>query len=203
MKLRFLAPVLLLAACEMQVTGLGPVEQMGTNEKLAVSRLRTVAAAQTQAQCLAVIDTDEDGQGEYAYLRELTGAAKARQPGDGIKFPLLGSGLKRLGPGGGVSADGYNFRVFLPGAGGTMLGAETADGEVSADGAETRWVCYAWPVRHGVTGRRTFVIDQDGRILATEAKDGWGSTGPDALAAYEVTESGEPMVGPDWSPVEG
>ena len=38
---------------------------------------------------------------------------------------------------------------------------------VDVDGSEVHWLCYAWPVEHGVTGVRAFVCDQDGNLLAS------------------------------------
>lgn len=166
--------VVVLAAAGCDRSGAGSVDagtaRIEMNEALAVAHLKCIAAAQTQAQGLAVVDTDEDGVGEFAFVAELGGARKPRGPGQGVKFPLLGGTYSRLGPGGFVEADGYLFRVFLPGEDGAAA-AEGASGggTVSANGAEREWIAYAWPVRYGATGKRTFVAGSSGALGACDA----------------------------------
>lgn len=43
-------------------------------------------------------------------------------------------------------------------------------GPVAPDSAEQRWYAYAWPIDAGRTGNRSFYVDQDGDIYATEER---------------------------------
>ena len=58
-----LAVAFLALACAQEGSGDSAESRMAVNEALAVSHLRSLAAAQTHAQSLAVVDQDEDGLG--------------------------------------------------------------------------------------------------------------------------------------------
>lgn len=199
MRILMLALAIAVGACGAGTDGRkDAAAELTQNERTTVSRLMSVAAAETQAQCLAALDADGDGQGEFAYLSELSGADKGRVEGEGIKIPLLGRVFRRSGRGGFVTAGGYNFRVFLPGEDGDLVAA--ADGaSVSADGAEERWVCYAWPQVYGETGKVTFVVDQGGTVHSQDIPAYSGASGPEGAAAYVP---GETSMAPEWRSAE-
>jgi hypothetical protein len=108
---------------------------------------------------------------------------------------------------------GYHFRIYLADAKGG--GVHEADGvdKVDADTAETVWCCYAWPVKHGETGTRTFFVNQWGDVLATDHAGYTGAKGPAALAAFKGDGDKSPTLasdaalnakghdGHDWKPV--
>jgi hypothetical protein len=187
------APVLCLVALLLILPGCDELGGAGGDagsariemqENLAVAHLRSIAAAETQAQSLAVVDADEDGIGEFLFLAELGGARKPRGPGGGLKFPILGEKYKTLGSGGFVELDGYLYRVFLPGDGPIPASEGAGASEaVSADGAEREWLVYAWPVRYGTTGKRTFAMDSSGAIVAADVPAHSGSGAPASGAA--------------------
>ena len=53
-------------------------ELIASNQRAAVSTLRSIAAAQARLRSLAEIDTDCDGRGEFGYFAELAGAMPMR-----------------------------------------------------------------------------------------------------------------------------
>ncbi len=184
---------------------LGPTEgvkQIWKNESDVVRALASIHRAQATAAKRALIDTDGDGLGEYATLRELTGGRSTRRK-EPIRPPLLPNAFapkpEHLGD---LRLAGYRIRLYLPGhrrtaipmtsafgGRGEFLSLGTSGGwytrsvpgpeAVDMAKAETHWWAYAWPEELEVTGRRTFYIDQDGQVWATAPRAG----------AYEGTQS--------------
>ena len=58
-------------------------------------------------------------------------------------------------------------------------------GDVDPELSETAWCCYAWPVERGVTGRRTFFVNQAGDVLETSDGGYAGERGPEPCAAFD------------------
>jgi hypothetical protein len=157
---------------------------IAANEAVAISTLRTIAAAEARVRADVTIDTNCDGVGEYAYFAELAGAVPKRvcfggvpaagNPAiDRIRPPLLGPAFGEITYSSAVLA-GYRFQMWLPGptAGGRVSGTleDFSGGKFAAPFPDPRngaglWCCYAWPVRVGVTGHRAFFIDQQGELL--------------------------------------
>jgi hypothetical protein len=147
------------------------------NEAAAVATLRAVAVAQAQFQASGAVDLDVDEVGEFGMFRELSGVSLRWSP-DGTGYgppldpPLLPSEFATMTTWSEVRDGGYLFKMFLPGAAGSAVGETWGNyafsGSVSSDLAETTWCCYAWPVRYGRTGLRTFFVNQAGRITSTE-----------------------------------
>ena len=80
--------------------------------------------------------------------------------------------MGQLTAAGEVTRSGYIFRMYLARADGIGVrepAAGFAPGLVDADRAETMWVCYAWPARYGVTGNRSFCVNQQGDIQFTDS----------------------------------
>jgi hypothetical protein len=156
-----------------------------TNEALAVSHLRSLVSAQIQAQSLLVIDADEDGIGEFAFMSELSGTRDPRGPGEGLEMPLLGGSFTSHSPDGRFEVHGYRFRSYLPGPSGEPVGDDpaVASPDVNADGAEEGWLCYAWPATYGESGRRTFVVGRSGAVHAADLPEVPSDLGPDAASA--------------------
>jgi hypothetical protein len=67
------------------------------------------------------------------------------------------------------SRDGYRFRVYSRSVGGSVVVGLPHEAQRLA---HPRFVCYAWPVELGVTGRRAFVVSPRGEIFAA-ANDGF------------------------------
>lgn len=164
--------------------------RLSAAESAAIGTLRSIYAAQIQVQAGRSIDTNGDGQAEYGYLAELTGAVPARVTGPG-NAPAAGVvGVDELTPsvlvaglgavtGGTASRSGYLFRVFLPAAtaGGAVAGIpeDPTGGKVGGpfpDGSNggVMWCAYAWPITKGKSGNSTFFINQDGQLLKTAGR---------------------------------
>jgi len=177
------------------------------NEDAAVETLRFIAEAQTRFLADGKVDLDHDGRPEFGFLKEMAGATGVRAAADGSKVgaPVspapLSSGFGVLDEGGEFVRGGYRFRVFLPGAGGVGVGEPRAlrfDADVDAKLAATTWCCYAWPTRHGTTGRRTFFVNQIGRVVATDCDEYTGAgpfTSRDCGAAFRGAGALSSMTG--------
>ena len=163
--------------------------QMNANETSAVGTLRTMVASQAQFRGATVVDQDDDGTGEYGYLQELSGnpvvlvrtglsAPSVIRPGEFIT-QVLG----RVDAGGNGTKSGYHFYKYLPDAAGTGTIGEINGGNpsfaVPADAAginaqESRFICYAWPSAYGSSGKRCFVVNQQGEVYQAKNDDGAG-----------------------------
>lgn len=169
------------------------------NESAAISTLRTLVSAQSQAQTRSAVDVDSDGRGEYLYLAELSGSVNLR----GLATPMdpaavsvsLGVVQNSI-----VNKAGYHYGLYLPDNAGAGVsedpnGGKAAANAVDANYCETFWVCYAWPAVNGQTGRRAFVVNQTGDLLQTDNSvqlySGLGVV-PPADAAYSTAS----MLGP-------
>ncbi len=146
--------------------------RLRANETAVLALLRQISAAQAMLQTAGRIDQDQDGVGEHGSFAELTGARWPRgSRADRMLAPSCLPGL-RPGADGLVRAHGYALRIWLPGNGGEAV-TEDATGFVGGTPhprlCSEVWLCYAWPEQPGRTGLRTFVLDQSGDILATDA----------------------------------
>ncbi len=99
-----------------------------------------------------------------------------------------------------VERSGYVFRLYLPDAAGhgirDQAGGGVAAGALDPDYAEQLWCAYAWPLRYGVSGRRTFFVNQHGDILFTDSKD---YDGPNCAAMH----AGNALLGADVDSIMG
>lgn len=173
------------------------------NEALAVSHLRSLVGAQAHAQRLGVVDADSDGVGEFLFLGELAGTEKLRAGGAGRKMPFLSQQICRISSTGFLEMHGYLFRVHLPSEDGITVGEGPGEGGlVSPDGAEEDWFAYAWPLQHGRTGIRTFVVTADGALASRDVPRNSGASAPKPYSAFEATESGGIAFAGDWAKVD-
>jgi hypothetical protein len=144
------------------------------NEAAAIATLRAITSAEAQAMAAGIIDTDGDGQGEYAYLSELAGTKPPRTSSEVLVPPILTPELGNVDAKGVATRNGYHFRVFLPsraaGARSTGL-AEGGRGTPDGEACEVLWCAYAWPVQAGKTGARAFFVSQEGDLLETPNAD--------------------------------
>jgi hypothetical protein len=198
-----LVPFVVACGAAAGATGLSQAQTIETNEALTVSHLRSLVGAQVQAQSLSIIDADSDGVGEYAFLGELSCAIKARGPGQGLKMPLLGGGFGQLSTTGLAEVHGYYYRSFLPGPDDVPVGeGPGASSDVDPDGAEEAWLCYAWPVEYGVTGRRTFVVGARQAVRGADLAAFTGRAGPDAGAAFVEGTGFVGELRPEWEELD-
>jgi len=146
--------------------------RINANETAAISTLKNLSAAQGQIQASAVIDVNNNGQGEYGYFKELSGTLGIRDSSGNatttrVSPPVISRSFGNVNSSGYLSRSGYYFRIFLPDSNRHGVGeTDTGYGVVAAQYAETMWCCYAWPVNRGNSGKRAFFVNQSGDILA-------------------------------------
>jgi len=166
--------------------------RMQANESAAIAVLRSVTTAQSQFQRSAYADEDHDGLGEFGMFAELGGSVVVRGAA-GTKAPTdLTATMAQVDANGEVRKSGYVFRMYLPAPAGVGT-REDPNGGVAAglldpDLCETTWCCYAYPMNHASSGRRTFFAGQTCDLTTTD--DPLYTTGgcPDlfAGAAFKV-----------------
>jgi prepilin-type N-terminal cleavage/methylation domain-containing protein len=151
------------------------------NEASAIVALRDIATAQERFKAAKYVDVNGDGVGEYGLFRELSGAVGVRTNADAatvggkLDSPLLPPGFRRFNRNSEVRRAGYLFNMFLPsvvGIGTPEVSVGPLAGALDSKLAATYWCCYARPQKRGVTGDRTFFINQTGDIVSTDAH-GW------------------------------
>lgn len=157
--------------------------RLNANESAAIATLKNISSAQAQCQASGIIDTNTNGQGEYGFFGELSGAQLVRGSTLRIQPPVLSSAFGNV-TGSRVTRSGYLFQMYLPLATGAGVSEDATGGDpdngqnVDAPSAETMWCCYAWPSVMGNSGKRTFFINQGGDVLATNgAVDEYDGTG--------------------------
>ncbi len=139
------------------------------NETAVLSTLKTISTAQNTFKTRVLVDRDFDGEGEFGYLAELSGAVTPRGGVDPIK-PIILSQSFQIIENRNANKSGYLFQLSLPQDDGSaapeaLLGGEDPTTPSDSESSEAVWVCYAWPKVRGSTGTRTFVINQAGDIL--------------------------------------
>jgi len=176
--------------------------RIASYETSAQGTLRSLAAAETTFVTRCIVDQDGDGSGEYGFLQELTGYAVPRgrvqllPAGEGIS-----TALGNVNATGISSKSGYCFQLWLPTDGGAAetegpLGTVPALNATDANVQETRWACYSWPVDHGSTGYRCFVVNQQAEVYQARNEDAGGA------ALYDGTGA-PPAPGAAFDPAIG
>lgn len=144
-------------AIYMVRVGLGNIVGSGQAvlDRAAVSTLWSIHWAERLFREGVYADRDGDGVGEFATLGQLaaTTPLPSGPPLSASLLSLEGSPLVTE-DGQRLEASGTCFRSYLPD---------------DADGAERRFVVYAWPARRQGAGGKVFCIDQDEDILEADA----------------------------------
>jgi hypothetical protein len=179
------------------------------NERTAIGTLRTLSTSQAAFQSSAIVDVDADGTGEFGFFHELAGTLGCRLPPGKlppgwsprpITPPFIRSilGTTAVQDGDGIAhKSGYCFRMYLPTGAGPATpepGRAVPGTPADADAQELRFACYAWPEVLGVSGRRAFVVTQQGVVFATRNvgyQDHDGLTDPPAPGAALLPEPGD------------
>ena len=189
------------------------------NESAAISTLRSIVTSQAQVQSSAMVDTDGDGSGEFAYFAELSGTLPLRVTAlgapaagvagvDNLPQPLLPVSFGAVNGASEVLKSGYYFQVWLPAAtvGGAIVGiAEDPGGGKlggpfpNPDNGELFWCAYAWPLQVRRTGNRAFFVNQRGDLLQTSNRGGGAYSGTGGGPAFDAAFS----VPLDMSSVSG
>jgi prepilin-type N-terminal cleavage/methylation domain-containing protein len=199
-----------------------------SDESAAISTLKTVVSAQAVTKTNGAIDQDVDGVGEYAWLGEMGGVLNVRDalgPNTGpvLNPPALSGSISTVNGTGVVTKSGYFFRIALPTAGGAPLVENAGGGSPTGedpDLCETTWIVYAWPSAYATSGKRVFVVNQDGDLIQSNNLGGVNGTyegtanmpAPDAAiengsagtitGTISVANSPAPAVdGKTWIPV--
>ena len=170
------------------------------NETAAAGTLRTLVSAQAQFKAFAKADVDADGIGAYGSFLELSGGANVRaDPTVGVLKPnVLSTAFATPNADGHVDRSGYYFKIFLPADDGTGVVCDDAAGgdwsEVDESRAEQYWCCYAWPFEYGVTGNKTFLVNQMGEIVYTDSGTYTGATAPSPDAGF-ICDTADSITG--------
>jgi len=155
-----------------------------TNETAAQATLRQIVRSQLQFATSKAADNNVNGTGEYGTFGEMSGNVPVRASTGGTKFLspyVINPSFRAISPLGELFRGGYYYRVYLPDATGAGLGelpGGGADATIDSDLAEVAWCAYAWPQKFGVTGNKTFFVNQQGDITFTESKDYSGPGAP-------------------------
>lgn len=123
------------------------------HESAARATLSLLASAQRDWHARKLLDRDGDGIGEYGWFSQLAAASP----------PLLSERFAKP-TAGRIERGAYVFEIWLPADGEQWL-SEAAQQSVDIDGAEQRWLAYAWP-RDASLPRRVFCVDATGTIRA-------------------------------------
>ncbi len=169
--------------------------RLNANESAAIATLKNISSAQAQCQASGVIDTNNNGAGEYGFFGELSGAINVRGGAARISPPVLSSAFGNVSDNsageGVVTRSGFMFQMFLPDGTGVGQPEDPLGGyggtAVAASRSEVLWCCYAWPSAFGSSGKRTFFINQSGDVLAsknTTTQYSGTATRPTFLAAF-------------------
>jgi hypothetical protein len=167
-----------------------------TNESAAVATMRAIHTAQQTFRQNALRDDDGDGEGEFGYLAELLGQARANEKRARSATPLVSGAFQKQGRD--FVRGGYRYRIYLPAEDGSPIGeherAQRLD-RVDGDLAETVMVVVAWPVNRGMSGHRAFCLDGEGRLFACldgpYAED--NAPPPDILCSQEGNLASRPV----------
>ena len=148
--------------------------RISANEGAGLGTLRTVCTAQGQFKSQALVDQDNNGNGEYGIMGELTGTVNIRTKGVKANPVFVSEALAPRTNLDFGKKSGYYCRIYLPGASAvvsdnalTSLAANPND----AGYQEGKWRAYLWPTSAGYSGIKALAIDQTGEIYATANRD--------------------------------
>ena len=185
--------------------------QISSNEISAVGTLRTMIASQAQFRGGDVVDQDRDGNGEYGFLQELAGTATPRTvagqtPAHIRTGEYITQVLGIVYANGIAIRSGYHFYIYLPAAGGTNIGESNplpAGDAANANDQEARFICYGWPAAFDSSGKRCFVVNQQGEVFAARnvsggaaAYNGIISVPPASAAFLSTYATPDDLTGP-------
>jgi len=151
--------------------------RVSANETAAIATMRTILGAQVTYQGSHSIDANNNGVGEYASMGDLSASTPA----------FLPASFRNIDGNGWASKGGYYYAMYLLDSNGVGQGDLAGGGRgasVDADMSESFWVCYAWPIAHGKSGNRTFMVSWHGDVIATDGKYDGSTFSPFAGAGF-------------------
>jgi len=98
--------------------------RLSSNETAAIGTLRALISAQSQFQGRGLADFDADGTGEFGTMGEMSAAVPVRGTTQFLAPHILSSAFRAINANGEVARSGYQYRIWLPGPGGTGVGEE-------------------------------------------------------------------------------
>lgn len=152
--------------------------KIGKNERSAIAMLRRIAADEACFKKERLNDMNSNRVGEYGFLSDLVRLRPVQIDPETQELAEVSRYCGVDCRDGILTRDGYHFLIYLPDAKGrgNAFAPECCIGRpINAEDAEAdeqAWCCYAWPVRYGTTGKRTFFINQSGEIHATDQIEG-------------------------------
>jgi len=149
---------------------------ISANEKGAITFLRALVADQASFKTAIVNDQNMNGSGEYGFLQELSGAIAPRDQKSALQISgeFIQASYGEVNAAGEASHRGYYFKLYILQSDMPIAFAQELPGVVpplagpSADLAESFWVCFAWPMTRGRSGKRAFCSTNDGLIYCTQ-----------------------------------
>lgn len=151
--LQFVVFLLIASSALVYLVAWKTSRRIGAGELEARIVMRAIAAAENESRAAT---------GGYAPLLGLLDVTGTESAPDSARLALRRR-LARAGVLDGVVIHGgYCFLIRLPDA----RGLETRVEQPGLD--RDHYVAYAWPERHGVSGRRVFVVDPSGGLRAWE-----------------------------------
>jgi hypothetical protein len=197
------------------------VDQDGFGEYAYFGELMGLAPLRSAPQSL---DVDVAGSFEGEVEGDFEGGTSSSETPVAVQVapptatPLLDRGfgdLKSTVRGIVLVRDGYVFQMHLPGpgdendvypglaeAGSAGIGGASTTGSTPEPMAAAHvWVCYAWPLDHGVSGERAFFVNQDGIVCETPNGSGL-YVGLERIprfdAALSRVSTGNMLAGAGW-----
>ncbi|MFH0884839.1 MAG: hypothetical protein V1861_03960 [Candidatus Micrarchaeota archaeon] len=145
------------------------------NESSAIGTLKAISAGEEMFRTASCVDCNNNGIGEYGFLTELSGRRNCRHSDINVSnSPYIAHLLGDVDEIGRAMRRGYYFILYLPGYSKTLSDGNISEGP--ADLQEESYVCYAFPVRPGITGKRVFAISPMGTVLCLLNKNlKWGA----------------------------
>jgi len=153
--------------------------KLSANETGAISALRSLVPNQANFASAVCVDEDIDGEGEFGFFQELTGrlpvrdAAKGQRDAGEFCQQVFGD----LNANSLASKGGYYYQMWLPNNATLTVNGDFVSeavgvvgpniAAVGIDNAENFWMCYAWPINYGKTGKRVFQTDVGGSVYFT------------------------------------
>ena len=178
--------------------------RIGANEASALGSLKSIVAGQECFKIANAVDLNADGQGEYGFLQEISGANQCRTDNAGTcnggnfgPSPFVPRMLGNVNANNQGLKAGYLFIVYLP----ATANSSTAlyPSPVDIPEATSSYMAYAFPESGGRSGTRVFCAHFTGSIFSWPNSNNTYST-PTNFPAYDaLLGDNDGKVGVDWN----